>query len=136
MKVLGYTQAHSLDQFNLQPMELPDPIPSGQDLLVEVKAVGLNPIDYKVRTRRSGSAGQPVILGWDAAGIVRARGLEATQFNVGDEVFYSGDLNRAGSYATRQLVDERLVALKPNTLSFTEAAAPAALGRKRSSCSS
>ncbi len=123
MKVLGYTHAHSLDQFNLQPMELPDPTPSGQDLLVEVKAVGLNPIDYKIRNRRSGSAGQPVILGWDAAGIVRARGQEVTGFTVGDEVFYSGDLNRAGSYATRQLVDERLVALKPNTLSFTEAAA-------------
>jgi NADPH2:quinone reductase len=123
MKVIGYTQAHSLDQFNLQPMELPDPTPSGRDLLVEVKAVGLNPIDYKIRSWRSGATGQPVILGWDAAGIVRARGTEATQFNVGDEVFYSGDLNRAGSYATRQLVDERLVALKPNTLSFTEAAA-------------
>ena len=54
---------------------------------------------------------------------MRARGPEVTRFNVGDEVFYSGDLNRAGSYATRQLVDERLVALKPNTLSFTEAAA-------------
>jgi zinc-binding alcohol dehydrogenase family protein len=123
MKVLGYTHAHSLDQFNLQPMELLDPIPSGRDLLVEVKAVGLNPIDYKIRSRRSGSAGQPVILGWDAAGIVRARGTEVIGFNVGDEVFYSGDLNRAGSYATQQLVDERLVALKPNTLSFTEAAA-------------
>ncbi len=123
MKVLGYTHAHSLDQFNLQPMELLDPIPSGRDLLVEVKAVGLNPIDYKIRSRRSGSAGQPVILGWDAAGIVRARGTEVTGFNVGDEVFYSGDLNRAGSYATQQLVDERLVAMKPNTLSFTEAAA-------------
>ena len=123
MNVLGYTYAHSLDQFNLQPMELPDPTPSGRDLLVEVKAIGLNPIDYKIRSRRSGSAGQPVVLGWDAAGIVRACGPEATRFNVGDEVFYSGDLKRAGSYATRQLVDERLVALKPNTLSFTEAAA-------------
>ncbi|MBH0201782.1 MAG: zinc-binding alcohol dehydrogenase family protein [Nitrospira sp.] len=123
MKVIGYTHAHSLDQFNLQPMELPDPSPSRQDLLIEVKAIGLNPVDYKVRTRRSSSTGQPVILGWDAAGIVRARGANATRFNVGDEVFYSGDLKRAGSYATRQLVDERLVALKPNTLSFTEAAA-------------
>ena len=123
MNVLGYTHAHSLDQFNLQLMELPDPSPSGRDLLIEVKAVGLNPVDYKVRTRRSGPAGQPVILGWDAAGIVLARGANATRFNVGDEVFYSGDLNKAGSYATRQLVDERLVSVKPKNLSFTEAAA-------------
>ncbi len=123
MNAVGYTQAHSLEDFSLRQMELPDPIPSGRDLLVEVKAVGLNPIDYKIRSRRSGTDGQPVILGWDAAGIVRARGSEVTHFNVGDEVFYSGDLNRAGCYATRQLVDERLVALKPKNLSFTEAAA-------------
>ena len=123
MKALGYTQAHTLDAFNLQLTELPDPIPTGRDLLVEVKAIGLNPIDYKIRSRRSGTDGQPVILGWDAAGIVRANGNEATHFKVGDEVFYSGDLNRAGCYATRQLVDEQLVALKPKTLSFADAAA-------------
>ena len=123
MKALGYTQAHTLDAFNLQLTELPDPIPTGRDLLVEVKAIGLNPIDYKIRSRRSGIDGQPVILGWDAAGIVRANGNEATHFKVGDEVFYSGDLNRPGCYATRQLVDEQLVALKPKTLSFADAAA-------------
>ena len=123
MKALGYTQAHTLDAFNLQLTELPDPIPTGRDLLVEVKAIGLNPIDYKIRSRRSGTDGQPVILGWDAAGIVRAGGNEATHFKVGDEVFYSGDLNRPGCYATRQLVDEQLVALKPKTLSFADAAA-------------
>jgi len=115
--------AHSLDQFNLQLMELPNPSPGGRDLLIDVKAIGLNPVDYKIRTRRSGVAGQPVILGWDAAGIVRACGENVTRFNLGDEVFYSGDLNRAGSYATRQLVDERLVSVKPKNLSFTEAAA-------------
>lgn len=123
MKALGYTEAHSLEHFNLRLMELPDPTPADRDLLVEVKAIGLNPVDYKIRSRRSGTDGQLVILGWDAAGIVRGRGPNATKFNVGDEVFYSGDLNRAGSYATRQLVDERLVALKPKNLSFTEAAA-------------
>ena len=123
MKVLGYTHAHSLDQFNLQLIELPDPTPSGRDLLIDVKAIGLNPVDYKIRSWRSGSVEQPVILGWDAAGIVRAHGPEASRFTVGDEVFYSGDLNRAGSYATRQLVDERLVSLKPKNLSFVEAAA-------------
>ncbi|HRI37377.1 MAG TPA: zinc-binding alcohol dehydrogenase family protein, partial [Nitrospira sp.] len=123
MKALGYTQAHKLDAFNLQLMELPDPIPTGRDLLVEVKAIGLNPIDYKIRSQRSGSDEKPVILGWDAAGIVRACGNDAMHFKVGDEVFYSGDLNRAGCYASRQLVDERLVAMKPKNLSFTEAAA-------------
>lgn len=123
MKVLGYTQAHALDAFSLRLMELPDPIPTGCEVLVEVKAIGLNPIDYKIRSRRSGTDGQPVILGWDAAGVVRACGNGVTHFKVGDEVFYSGDLNRAGCYASSQLVDERLVALKPENLSFAEAAA-------------
>ncbi|MBS0149459.1 MAG: zinc-binding alcohol dehydrogenase family protein [Nitrospira sp.] len=123
MNVLGYTQAHTLEAFNLRLMELPDPTPTGRDLLIEVKAIGLNPIDYKIRSRRSGTDGQPVILGWDAAGIVQACGNDATHFKVGDEVFYSGDLNRAGCYASRQLVDQRLVAMKPKNLSFTEAAA-------------
>ncbi|MBK8275454.1 MAG: zinc-binding alcohol dehydrogenase family protein [Nitrospira sp.] len=123
MNVLGYTQAHTLEAFNLRLMNLPDPTPTGRDLLIEVRAIGLNPIDYKIRSRRSGSDGKPVILGWDAAGIVRAFGNDAVHFKVGDEVFYSGDLNRPGCYATRQLVDERLVALKPNTLSFADAAA-------------
>lgn len=123
MKALVYTQAHALGDWSLRLMELLDPVPSSRDLLVEVKAIGLNPIDYKIRSRRSGSDGQPVILGWDAAGIVRVCGNEAMRFKVGDEVFYSGDLNRAGSYATRQLVDERLAALKPKNLSFSEAAA-------------
>ncbi|MFO0700030.1 MAG: zinc-binding alcohol dehydrogenase family protein [Nitrospira sp.] len=123
MKALGYTEAHSLEHFNLRLMDLPDPNSVGRDVLVEIKAVGLNPIDYKIRSRRSGSEGQPVILGWDAAGVVRARGKEATRFNVGDEVYYSGDLIRPGSYADLQLVDERLVSLKPRNLSFVEAAA-------------
>lgn len=123
MNVLGYTQAHTLGAFNLRLMNLPDPTPTGRDLLIEVKAIGLNPIDYKIRSRRSGSDGKPVILGWDAAGIVRACGNDAVHFKVGDEVFYSGDLNRAGCYASRQLVDERLVAMKPKNLSFPEAAA-------------
>ena len=123
MNVLGYTQAHTLEAFNLRLMNLPHPTPTGRDLLIEVRAIGLNPIDYKIRSRRSGSDGKPVILGWDAAGIVRACGNDAVHFKVGDEVFYSGDLNRPGCYATRQLVDERLVALKPNTLSFADAAA-------------
>jgi NADPH2:quinone reductase len=68
MNVLGYTQAHKLDAFNLQLTELPDPIPTGHDLLVEVKAIGLNPIDYKIRSRRSGTDGKPVILGWSMNG--------------------------------------------------------------------
>ncbi len=123
MKALGYTQAHSLDAFNIRPIALPDPTPTGRDLLIELKAIGLNPVDYKIRSSRSASDSQPVILGWDAAGVVRDKGTDATRFKVGDAVYYSGDLTRPGSYATRQLVDERLVSAKPNTLSFTEAAA-------------
>lgn len=62
-------------------------------------------------------------MGWDASGIVIELGADVTNFKVGDEVYYAGELNRAGSNAEMQVIDHRLVALKPKNLSFAEAAA-------------
>jgi zinc-binding alcohol dehydrogenase family protein len=104
-------------------LELPKPAPGPRDLLVRVKAVSVNPVDYKVRQRRSAAAREPQILGWDAAGIVETIGSEVSIFKPGDEVFYAGDITRPGSNAEFQVVDERIVARKPRTLSFAEAAA-------------
>lgn len=96
--------------------------PTGKDLLVEVRAVSVNPVDVKVRA--SGNrARKDRVLGWDASGIVLATGDEATLFRPGDEVFYAGSLDRPGSYASRQLVDERIVGAKPASLTHAEAAA-------------
>lgn len=96
-------------------------VPTAHDLLVEVKAVSVNPVDVKVRA--AGPPGGERILGWDAAGTVVRVGGEVTMFRPGDDVYYAGSIDRPGSYARLQLVDERLVAAKPASLSYAEAAA-------------
>jgi zinc-binding alcohol dehydrogenase family protein len=96
------------------------PAPGRQDLLVEVQAVSVNPVDTKVR---AGGARAVRILGFDAAGTVVATGSDVTRFRVGDEVYYAGDITRPGSNAQFQAVDERIAGHKPRSLSFAEAAA-------------
>ena len=123
MKAFCYDQAHALDQFALTLRDLPDPVPGPLDLLVSVRAFAVNPVDYKIRSTRSASDGVPVILGWDAAGVVEAVGADVMGFAPGDAVYYAGNLMRAGSYATKQIVDHRLVAHKPASLNFADAAA-------------
>ena len=109
--------------------EAPEPTPGALDLLVDVKAVSINPVDTKIRAAL-GSSPLPVprILGWDAAGTVLATGSEVTGFSPGDDVFYSGDLTKPGCNAERQTVDFRLVAHKPSTWSFAESAAVPLVG--------
>ena len=80
-------------------------------------------MDYKIRQRVSPDGGNYKVLGWDAVGEVVATGEAVTQFKPGDAVYYAGDLNRQGSNAEYQLVDERLVGSKPKSLSDDEAAA-------------
>lgn len=94
------------------------PTPAGRDLLVRVEAVALNPVDTKVRNSRPGK-----ILGWDASGKVEAVGSDVRGFAVGDEVYYAGDIGRAGSNAQYHLVDERIVGHKPRSLDHLHAAA-------------
>ena len=101
------------------------PVPGARDLLVEVQAISVNPVDAKIRG--GGGPGRPdgslPILGWDAAGIVSTVGTEVTGFGPGDEVYYAGSVDRPGCYAQFQCVDERLVARKPRSLDFAGAAA-------------
>jgi zinc-binding alcohol dehydrogenase family protein len=122
MRAIGYTQPGSPDV--LQDITLPDPVASGRDLLVQVKAVSVNPVDMKVRQNAGPVDGQPYrVLGYDAAGVVKAVGPEVKGFQPGDEVFYSGTLLRQGTNAQLHLVDERIVAGKPKSLDFDHAAA-------------
>lgn len=104
-------------------MEIPKP--RSRDLLVEVRAISVNPVDTKIRA--GGGPGRPDgqlrILGWDAAGVVKEVGNDVTLFRPGDEVYYAGSLDRAGSYAEFQCVNERIVGRKPRMLGFAEAAA-------------
>ncbi len=104
-------------------IELPVATPTGHDLLVEVKAIAVNPVDTKVRSPKDKIEETPRVLGWDATGIVSAIGPDVTLFKPGDAVYYAGDITRPGTNQQYQLVDERIVGRKPTTLGFAEAAA-------------
>ena len=123
MKAISFTQ-HALPIDTPQAVidiSLPRPTPGPRDLLVEVRAVSVNPVDTKVRVGTITK--EPIILGWDATGIVREVGAEVTLFQPGDEVFYAGSIARPGSYSEFHLVDERIVGHKPHSLSAADAAA-------------
>lgn len=124
MKAIGYSAPLPINNpESLTDIELPQPIASGRDLLIKINAIAVNPVDYKIRQNVAPEAGQYKVLGWDAVGEVVATGGQTSQFRLGDNVYYAGDLNRQGSYAEYQLVDERLVGSKPKTLTMAEAAA-------------
>lgn len=124
MRAIGYKSSKPVTETDaLVDFELPVPEARGHDLLVEVKAVSVNPVDTKVRRNQPPESGQTRILGFDAAGIVKAVGEGVTLFKPGDEVFYAGAVNRPGSNSEFHLVDERIVGKKPQSLSFEEAAA-------------
>jgi NADPH:quinone reductase len=109
------------DPAALIDVELPRPTATGHDILVEVRAVSVNPVDYKIR--RGGDAEKPRVLGFDAAGVVVEAGDQVTLFAPGDEVWYAGDISRPGTNSELHLVDERIASRKPTTLTFAEAAA-------------
>ncbi|MEL6346791.1 MAG: zinc-binding alcohol dehydrogenase family protein [Myxococcota bacterium] len=123
MNAIGYLQNGPISApDSLIDVELPSPEPGPLDLLVEVRAVSVNPVDVKLRTNAApGDA--PRILGFDAAGVVKAVGASVSRFQPGDEVFYAGDITRPGTNAALHLVDERIVGRKPASLGFAAAAA-------------
>jgi NADPH2:quinone reductase len=124
MKAVGYKNPLPIsDENSLIDIEVPTPSVSGRDLLVEVKAVSVNPVDVKVRATGKPEPGEYKILGWDASGIVKEAGPETSLFKPGDEVFYAGSIVRSGTNAEYHLVDERIAGRKPRTLDFTQAAA-------------
>ncbi|MDR6874960.1 zinc-binding alcohol dehydrogenase family protein [Bosea sp. BE125] len=124
MRAIGFREPQPIDsETSLIDLDLPVPVAAGRDLLVEVKAVSVNPVDTKVRRNARPAEGEVRVLGWDAAGIVKAVGPDVKAFKPGDAVFYAGAIDRPGSNAEFQLVDERIVGIKPASLSFAEAAA-------------
>jgi len=124
MRAVGYRHPQPITADDaLIDLDLPEPVAAGRDLLVEVKAISVNPVDTKVRRNAQPEAETARILGWDAAGIIKAMGPEVKGFKSGDEVFYAGALDRSGSNAELQLVDSRIVGHKPKSLGFAEAAA-------------
>lgn len=123
MRAIGYrTPGPITADASLVDIELDRPEPGGRDLLVAVRAVSVNPVDTKVRSRVAPEEGGWKVLGWDAAGTVVAAGPDAAA-RPGDAVFYAGALDRPGANAEFHLVDERIVGRKPASLDFAEAAA-------------
>ncbi len=124
MKAVGYQKSLPIDhEQSLIDITLPKPTAKGRDLLVKIEAVSVNPVDTKVRKRAEPDAGQYKVLGWDAVGEVVSVGGEVENFSVGDLVWYAGDITRPGSNSEFHLVDERIVARKPETLNYAQAAA-------------
>jgi len=124
MKAVGLYRYLPIDHpESLLDVEVETPAASGRDLLVEVKAVSVNPVDTKRRAPKDLVEKTPKILGWDAAGIVKAAGPGCVLFKPGDAVYYAGSILRQGTNSEFHLVDERIVGPKPANLSFAEAAA-------------
>ncbi|MCL4152676.1 UNVERIFIED_CONTAM: hypothetical protein GTU68_027405 [Idotea baltica] len=123
MKAVGFTHAGAIDApDSLVDFDAAAPNVGTMDLLVEVRAVSVNPVDTKIRGNVGPESGTKII-GYDAAGVVTQVGSDVSKFNVGDEVFYAGDLNRPGTNSELHAVDERIVGKKPESLSFADAAA-------------
>ena len=126
MRAVGYSNSlPPTDADSLQDIELPDYTASdlgANDLLVQVSAISVNPVDTKVRMSTAPESGYKV-LGWDASGTVKAVGADVTLFQPGDDVFYAGTLDRAGTNSELHVVDERIVGRKPVSLSHAHAAA-------------
>lgn len=124
MKAVGLFRYLPIDDpESLLDVDLPSPVPTGRDLVVQVKAVAVNPVDTKVRSPKDRVESAPRVIGYDASGVVAAVGPDVTLFRPGDEVYYAGDITRPGTNQEYHLVDERIVGHKPATLSFAEAAA-------------
>ncbi|XP_063534130.1 zinc-type alcohol dehydrogenase-like protein SERP1785 [Cydia strobilella] len=129
MKAVGlYKYLPIAETESLLNLEVPIPTLRSTDLLVEVKATAVNPIDTKQRAPKPVPPAQqfeqfPRILGWDGAGIIASKGENTKYFNVGDEVFFTADLRRNGSNAQYVAIDEVMVGVKPKNFTFEQAAA-------------
>lgn len=126
MKAVGFKTSLPITEENsFIEFETGKPTPVNQELLVKIKAISVNPVDFKIRQNSAKDTvlEQPKIIGWDAVGVVEAVGENVSLFNIGDEVFYAGDITKQGSNAEYQVIDERIVGKKPKTLTNEASAA-------------
>lgn len=118
MKAYGFNSSDSLPVF----FEQATPEATGHDVLVEIDAIAVNPVDTKVKSSINAPLAAPKVVGWDATGTILSVGENVTLFKAGDKVFYAGDVSRSGCYSSHQLVDERIVGHAPKTLSSEQSA--------------
>lgn len=125
MKAIGFKTSLPIENpESFIEFEAVKPIPGPHDLLVKIDAISVNPVDFKIRQNSAKDTvlETPKIIGWDAVGIVQAVGQDVTLFEVGDSVYYAGDITKQGSNAEYQIIDERIVGRKPKSLSIEESA--------------
>jgi len=126
MRAITYAQFGDASVLHLS--DVPEPNPGPDEVIVEVRAVGLNPVDFKARQGHLSGLIEtvfPVVPAWDVAGVVTRLGADTPEFKIGDEVFAYArkDVLHAGTLAEKVAVPVRAAALKPASLSFEEAAA-------------
>lgn len=125
MKAIGFKTSLSIENpESFIEFETVKPVPGPHDLFVKIDAISVNPVDFKIRqsSAKETVLDTPKIIGWDAVGIVQAVGQDVTLFEVGDPVYYAGDITKQGSNAEYQIIDERIVGRKPKSLSIEESA--------------
>ena len=117
MRAVGYKKSLPIENpESLIDLEIDKPTPQGRDLLVQVKAISVNPVDYKVRKRAEPKDGEPPkILGYDATGVVAKTGPDVSLFKPGDEVWYAGSImtDILKGVATDQAAKNRLLSRTP-----------------------
>ncbi len=124
MKAIGFYQGLAVEDDNsFVDFEKPIPQVAGHDVLVKVTGLSINPVDIKIREGVTERLDQPKVIGYDAVGIIEAIGDQVQKFQTGDRIYYAGSTKRDGSHQEYQLVDERIAAIAPKTLSDAEAAA-------------
>ena len=124
MKAVVYRKSlPTEDLASLENADVPAPSPKERDLLVRVKAISVNPVDTKVRRYSAPASNELKILGWDAVGVVEGVGSAVKNFNIGDRVYYAGAIDRPGANSELHLVDERIAAIAPKSLTDADAAA-------------
>jgi NADPH2:quinone reductase len=102
MKAIGFKTSLPIDAAeSFIEFETPKPSPTGRDLLIKINAIGINPVDFKIRqnSAKDTTLVEPKVVGSDACGTVEAVGESVTLFKAGDDVYYAGDINRSGCNA-------------------------------------
>lgn len=125
MQAIILRQFGQADQLRIG--EITKPVPGKNQVLIKIKAIGINPVDTKVRAgtnRMAKNLKLPAVIGWDASGIITECGSEVTGFKAGDAVFGCiGFPGPGGAYAEYAPAETNAIALKPENVSFEEAAA-------------
>lgn len=109
----------------LEELDMPQPVPNDDQVLIEMHATSINPIDWKLRQgylKEMIPLEFPIILGWDAAGKVAAVGSNVKRFQIGDRVFARPNLTNRGTYAEYIVTEESMLAKIPENVSYIEAA--------------